>query len=258
MKIFLISSKDRVIDSAVQSFAREQGSDLQITPGVFLDPLGDYSTLANLKQCRLRLGREISISEIGIALAHLSIYKTILNENLSWAMVLEDDANLINPKLLRTQLSHIQELQPNSPTIFLLFHHNSSRINISRDGNFKKSKSIPSYALAYVLNHSAAKALIRVQEPISSIADWPLLPTEVNYWLSYQSAFIHGSETGMHKSYLVNILRTPKNRFQKWMWIMGVDLLKFRAVSRNNLRRHFYFVIQPRLAHLKSLCYFKY
>jgi len=252
MKIFSISSKDRITSPAIKSFAQESRFELQISQGVFLQPDGDYASLVDFKKCRLRLGREISVPEIGIALAHCAVYKKLVKEDLSWAMVLEDDAMLVNQELLVSQINQIERLPTSQPTIFLLFHHNSSRILDDQDSHFKKSNSVPSYALAYILNASAAKLLINAQEPITSVADWPLTPTEVNYWLSNESAFTHGSEIGSHNSYLAGTSRAPRNSVQKWMWITGVDLVRFRAISIPNLLRHFYFVVQPRLSRFKS------
>ena len=252
MKIFLISSKNRITSPEIKSFAQKRKFDLQISEGIFLQPDGDYASLVDFKKCRLRLGREITVAEIGIALAHCAVYKKLVKEGLSWAMVLEDDALLVNQELLINQINQIERVSTSQPTIFLLFHHDSSKILSDQDDYFTKSNSVPSYALAYILNASAAKLLIKAQEPITSVADWPLTPTEVKYWLSNESAFTHGSEIGSHNSYLAGTSRAPKNSIQKWMWIIGVDLVRFGTISISSLRRHFYFVIQPRLSRFKS------
>jgi hypothetical protein len=252
MKIYLISSKDRIISPAIKSFSQERRFELQICEGIFLQPDGNYASLVDFKKSRLRLGREITVPEIGIALAHCAVYKKLVIEGLNWAMVLEDDAMLVNQELLINQINQIERVSTSQPTIFLLFHHDSSKILGDQDGHFTKSNSVPSYALAYILNTSAAKLLIKAQEPITSVADWPLTPNEVTYWLSNECAFTHGSEIGSHNSYLAGTSRAPKSSLQKWMWITGIDLVRFRTISISNLCRHFYFVIQPRLSRFKS------
>jgi GR25 family glycosyltransferase involved in LPS biosynthesis len=107
MKMYLISSKDRIISPAIKSFSQERRFELQICEGIFLQPDGNYASLVDFKKSRLRLGREITVPEIGIALAHCAVYKKLVIEGLNWAMVLEDDAMLVNQELLINQINPI-------------------------------------------------------------------------------------------------------------------------------------------------------
>ena len=73
-KVFVIKSEGRSLDIGLQRFVLENSLALELSSAVFLDSQQSTDSLASEVDCFLRLGRGITRSEIGIALAHREIY----------------------------------------------------------------------------------------------------------------------------------------------------------------------------------------
>lgn len=247
IRVFIIKSQSRPLDTALIRFLHDNNLDLIESPGVFLKSQQNLESIVNFEECYLRIGRNISLSEIGIALAHRQIYQQIIEGDHSWALVLEDDAIITDANLLTSQIENSISFSPDIPRISLLYHHAKGLIDSSTNSTFKRSKITPSYAVAYVLNKSAAHELLKSQTPISSVADWPVCSHKVDYWLSKSFAIMHGSETHYYNSYLDGMSRSPTIFLDKWRWILGIDLLRLNKVTINGLHRHYCFVIKPRV-----------
>jgi GR25 family glycosyltransferase involved in LPS biosynthesis len=246
-KVFVIKSEGRSLDRGLQRFVIENSLPLELSPAVFLDSQQSTDSLAFEVDCFLRLGRGITRSEIGIALAHREIYNRIIKEDLQWAIVFEDDAIVENLELLKLQLENSLQRSVEKPTVMLLFHHAREVLNNEENNFFIKSKIVPSYAVAYTLNKAAAQLLLASQFPIKSVADWPLCTHRVDYWLSRGFALAHGSETSKVSSYFEELTRSPSSFGRKWRWILGIDLIRHKRFSFQDLHKHYCFVLRPRL-----------
>lgn len=251
IKVFIITSQDRNLDPGIKHFVVENRLELIESPGVFLEPGRKSLSTVNLEDCYLRIGREISLQEIGIALAHKQVYRKIIEAKYSWAIVLEDDAIVVDYNFLKVQVERFIELPSDNPRVGLLFHHAKGLIDSCPNSTFIKSKFTPSYAVAYILNNSAARRLMESQTPISSVADWPLCSHQMEYWLSKSFAIRHGSETNQYSSYLEGVNRSPAKFLYKWRWILGFDLVRLNRLSFTALHRHYCFVIKPRISFSK-------
>lgn len=252
IKVFVIKSRNRSLDTALLSFIHDNDLDMIESPGVFLKSGSNLDSVVDFKECHLRIGRNITLSEIGIALAHRQIYKRIIEEDCAWALVLEDDAFITNANLFKKQIENSICFSPDIPRVSLLFHHAKRLVDSQPNSTFKRSTITPSYAVAYALNKSAAIELLESQTPITSVADWPLCTHKIDYWLSNSFAIMHGSETYHYNSYLDGMSRSPSNILDKWRWILGIDLIRFNRVSLKALHRHYCFVIKPRLSLSRS------
>lgn len=252
IKVFVIKSQNRSLDTALLSFIHENDLDMIESPGVFLQSGTNLDSVVDFKECHLRIGRRISLSEIGIALAHRQIYKRIIEENQAWALVLEDDAFITDTNLFKNQIENSICFSPDIPRVSLLFHHAKRLVSSQPNSTFMRSTITPSYAVAYVLNKSAANELLESQTPITSVADWPLCTHKIDYWLSKSFAIAHGSETHHFNSYLDGMSRSPTNFLDKWRWILGIDLIRFNLISFRALHRHYCFVIKPRFSLSRS------
>ena len=248
IKVFVIKSKDRDIDVGLLNFIEENSLDLTKSPGVFLESGRNLDSIVNFRESYLRIGRGISLSEIGIALAHRHIYEKIIQEDYPWALVMEDDAIVIDSNLLKIQVEKSITFPSDTPNVILLFHHAKELVQSHSKSFFMNSRTVPSYAVAYILNKSAAQALLESQTPISSVADWPLCTHRVDYWLSQSFAIKHGSESQKYSSYLEGITRSPSSFFNKWRWILGIDLIRLNRLSLDALHKHYCFVIRPRIS----------
>ena len=110
--------------------------------------------------------------EIGCSLSHYNIYKKIVDENIEYALILEDDAQL-EPNLAKA-LELLEKNVSNTPTIILLGPINkySKRKNQQLSDDFKVV-DVMEAALShgYFINRLAAKKLISFLYPIWLEAD---------------------------------------------------------------------------------------
>ena len=89
-------------------------------------------------------GRELMLEEIGCALSHKNIYQRIIDENIEYALILEDDA-FLKESILEV-LDNISKF-PKTWELVLLGHYSGC-------DNGKEFKSILSYWGAYSLKSS--------------------------------------------------------------------------------------------------------
>lgn len=85
-----------------------------------------------------KFGRELDRGEIGCALSHRKIYEIMLQENISYALILEDDIEF--DQGLVEVMKHKSEF-PNNWEIVLLGHHGIDR-QVDTMGSFKYSKKL--------------------------------------------------------------------------------------------------------------------
>ena len=108
--------------------------------------------------------------EVGCALSHYNIYKKIVEDNLAYALILEDDA-LLDEKL--PNFLHSFETQNSKKGIFLLtadFHYLVNRsYELDNFEIVKVTKAVR--ANGYIITNDAAKKLINFLLPIRYEAD---------------------------------------------------------------------------------------
>ena len=117
-------------------------------------------------------------SEIGIALAHRSIYEQMLLDSTSWAVVFEDDARVLDIDALVDRLDYLTQVLPGAQACVVNINHKAA----TRPVPFRSSSSdsiwrpiVPTYTTtAYLLNLKAAEKLLRAQSPVQAQADWPV------------------------------------------------------------------------------------
>jgi glycosyl transferase family 25 len=83
-----------------KAFMQSQCESMGISP-VFIDAVNgkdlsnsEVSQYCNQKKAKQLYGRELLLGEIGCALSHKKIYQKIVDENIPYAVILEDDAIL--------------------------------------------------------------------------------------------------------------------------------------------------------------------
>lgn len=117
-------------------------------------------------------GRSMTAGELGCALSHLSCYEAFLASEAGWALILEDDAEL--PDDLIALLDELTE-QAN--------HWELDAFNLGpvRKFVFGRSRPVLGYHIvdpirilnthAYLINRSAAKAMLTHNTPVGFMAD---------------------------------------------------------------------------------------
>lgn len=250
MNLYVVRSPERKYHSSILDLSKSINLTLIESPGIFLESL--ESIRVDKQSAFLRLGRDIEKSEVGVSLAHRKVYEDIIQNNERWAMVFEDDVIIENLCLMEMQIKQIFLHANDMPCIFLFFHHLQTGLREESMSGFTKSSYVPSYAVAYALNLSAAKILFDSQRIIKSIADWPVCTHDVDFYLANSIAVKHGSESHYFPSNVGPPIRRQGKTGKRILWFFGFYNLKFQKTSLRDIHRHLCFVILPRFFGLFS------
>lgn len=159
---------------------------------------------------------------VGCALAHRYCYSRIMEENLSDALILEDD--VVPESLNRDVLATLSRLRNFDVISLGSVHAMVKRSPCGQFGAYSLHKwthySFGTYA--YLISHTGAEKLLRAQEPrIRRLADWPLDPAELDLFLLIPAmAQLSGRQSGV-------VCRS--GQAEK---IPLIDLVRFYAQSR--------------------------
>lgn len=120
-----------------------------------------------------RMGRAMTDGEFACALSHQNIYRTMVEEGLPGAVVLEDDAILTDDFADYLQAGHHRRQG------LTLFDYRFARAlpwqreRLGRWVLFRAAQQ-PTLTTAYSLSREAAARLIAANSPVSFAADWPM------------------------------------------------------------------------------------
>ena len=119
--------------------------------------------------------RELSKTEVGCSLSHISVYKKIMERGLSYAFVVEDDA-VFNEDTVPVLQALAESADQDNPAIVLLTHVDyytrMGEKRISKD--YYQVRPVSRHvwlAHGYFITREAAKRLIEVQSPVWLPAD---------------------------------------------------------------------------------------
>lgn len=180
MRIFIISLKRSVDRRKVMSeHLARLGLDFEFINGVDGNKLSpeEISKLYDEKWAFRQEGRHLSRGEIGCSLSHLKVYRKIVNEDLSYALILEDDVCL--SPLIAGVLKAIEDtISPNMNEVFLMQENSSVRFKKKGkkvyliDGQFvfEELKSAQG-TYAYVVTHNSAQSMVKTLTPVTHTAD---------------------------------------------------------------------------------------
>lgn len=139
-----------------------------------------YDEARALRTC----GRRLSPPELGCALSHRRVYEIIARESVDTALVLEDDAcfaaelarfpfwslgsgfDIIN---LYT-VSGLVRSRPHARRAGVALHRAAGRVDNT---------------VAYVISAAGAAKLLAATQPIRSVADWPLPPERLDFYVAF-------------------------------------------------------------------------
>ncbi|OYD24364.1 glycosyltransferase family 25 protein [Oceanimonas baumannii] len=134
----------------------------------------------DLDFCKKKFGHTMNHSEIACALSHIKVYKKIVDNGLSSAIILEDDAFLLSclPKVLTSAIQKSPDFE-----LLYLFHGKAKSWPIKKklpEGYklaryrypSKNSKRCIIGAVGYVLSQSGAKRLLGMAHPVRMPADY--------------------------------------------------------------------------------------
>ena len=178
MKIFVINlERDMDRRLSIQSQLNKFEIPFEFEKGVLGSaiPKEELAVIYDKKKTFRNLCRELTKAEIGCAISHINVYKRIVEENIPYALILEDD--IIIPKQLSMILKKIEpQIDPRKPDLFLL----SRADNVKNKHEYIHPNIYPFYsengAYSYIVTNFCAKILLKAMFPICDVADcWPKL-----------------------------------------------------------------------------------
>jgi len=116
----------------------------------------------------IALRKRMTPAQLGVTLSHLSIYHRIVDENLPYALVFEDDS-VLQPSFPEALERVRAVLDPEKPQVFLF---NNWGLKVAKDaapGVYRVRNAW--CADGYVITRAAAKLIIAKNEPVIVICD---------------------------------------------------------------------------------------
>ena len=203
-EIFVIGD-NQIRPSRIINLLETRGIPFQTVPPTFYSSSPNHFNQARSQILSKKL---LSLSEMGCANSHLLCYKRLLDSDSEYALVLEDDAELINSdchELVEIANMFINRnfLNTKSKSRLLLYYTESANLleNKVSKGEFLVVRGNPSHAMAYLLNRSAAKELLTANAYLDYVPDWPK-GTSLEFYLTRRRLFNHGSKLGTVESLL--------------------------------------------------------
>lgn len=172
MKIYIINlDKDKKRLQFSQEQALKIGFTFERIAGIYAGDMSssEIKNSVNSFRYRLRLGKQPRLGEIGCALSHIKIYKKMIDEQIPYACILEDDIIILDS--FKNQLDKLSKwLNYEKPIVV--------RLNMPIENNNSNEVAIRDHhgvsACSYCLNLAAAKALFNDNYPMHTVADdWP-------------------------------------------------------------------------------------
>jgi len=153
----------------------------------------------NAKRSLILSKKHLTLSEIGCAKSHLTCYEKFLSSNKDFAIIFEDDADLIDAntdafyETTKKFLLFTDKKSKSEPTV-LLYYTESANLIIAND-DFYSIVGNASTTMAYLINRLAAVELLARNANYDYVADWPK-GTSIKFFLPTINLFEHGSKNG--------------------------------------------------------------
>ena len=172
----IISIKNVIRSENLESKLTGLWLKFQISPGVVPNETDFQAGLLHSSfVSKLLCQRNLSIGEVGCALAHRNAMHNFLNSNHKFGIIFEDDTEIIADFDFDIMM---QLLDSNLSTVIALgwtpgFAIAKTSQDISREEPIELVTS-QTGAFAYAINRPAAKLMVSSQEKIIDFADWPI------------------------------------------------------------------------------------
>jgi hypothetical protein len=143
--------------------------------------------LVNTKRFKRVMNRLPAGAEIGCALSHLEVAKKAKKYNLNYALVFEDDADIVADLLPAViQLASLDSdkpavLQIHSYRLSTLRKNTVSRSVINSQDTVGRFFIPPFSAAAYCMNRAAIE-IYAARETVEGVADWPPFAYGFDFW----------------------------------------------------------------------------
>jgi GR25 family glycosyltransferase involved in LPS biosynthesis len=226
----------------------------QIEPVMSNSESKTFLEVKNKREFYCFQGRDPLPGEIGCAKSHLNVYSKMINNENSWALILEDDAEILNSTELFHAIQAFVSDDVQFPAVYSLYTENFPIKNLHLEQvkqEFIKTKIAPPTTVAYLINNQAARLFLQIQNPIKFVADWPFTGDKCQFYLTTRTLFFH------HNNNSSIVLSKDTNRELRVHRKIAIWSLFWFVKNRRffgNLTRYFEMMIKPRyLYHTKNL-----
>ena len=192
-KIFVIcleSEKDR--EQTISNHLTDLGLNFEILPAVDGRKIKDLAEVGYSESVAVEiLGRPMGKGEVGCYLSHLTIWKKMVEENISKTIVLESDA-LLTDESLKT-LRALENYQP-TPELVMLYYRECypsiwGQLSITEKTKLVRFSNKSSCTTAYMLSLAGAEKLMKHSLPIHLPVDDYMTGKYIDKNLSTFAAF---------------------------------------------------------------------
>lgn len=233
-------------ESILKETAQFPWLDIEMIEAVYGKELSDEekNTLFDGKKCAQYYGRVVLPGEIGCTLSHQTCYRYLLDTDLNYALILEDDAHFVNDKITEQFLKSVNDLMSSSIPRILLLH--ASFEYTGEKKLFCENYSICSihnalFTTGYLINKNAARLLLCEETPYWVADDWFLFRGwGIDIYSLYPSVVVQ--QRDKLKSSIMEEQRDSKKRIFPHSWIEC--RLAYNKIS---------YLIQKRIGIIKSM-----
>lgn len=182
MKCFIINlERDLKKKDHLTTLCEKYGLDYEVIPAVDGKKIGDLFKYYSAKKSIENIRREMTAGEVGTALSHALVYKKIIENNLDFALVFEDDVDF--DAKLTTFLAKTDEL-PDNWEVLLLGHHGAQareiptktslwgQNNLGKEFKIARPREIGYGAYGYLITRTGAARLSHRLNNIEKPLDW--------------------------------------------------------------------------------------
>lgn len=139
------------------------------------------------------VGGPISAGELGCLLSHQEIYKYMIDQNISEALILEDDAEL---DVSLEDLLKILETCRLSNFDLVNLHPALGGVMVQKESNELLTSIVPSLsAFSYWINLKGAQNLLSTKKEPLGLADWPIQVSKNRNGGTSKNFFVHTGAT---------------------------------------------------------------
>ncbi|WP_323660372.1 glycosyltransferase family 25 protein [Pectobacterium versatile] len=171
MKTFVVNlERDKNKKDQIQDECRKAKLDYEIISAVDGRELSHNELSSKVHHISINY---LSKGEIGCALSHQKIYKKIVDDDIDYALILEDDVEIPQDiNVFLRQFLNIKDKRQGD--VFLLYpsglRFTNRKINITQEYFFYEVYNA-SCTHGYIISSKAAKKLIRINNPVILVAD---------------------------------------------------------------------------------------
>lgn len=204
--------------------------------------LKDYEYLINKEKILDKYGEIIGIGEVGCALSHLKLYAKLLNDDVKYYVIFEDDSR---PGIdCHDLISEV--VKKNFRVDVLSFFSGCAVINKTNNLEINKYKLYKvvgrlDNTVGYMISKNMAEEIIKITKgKVESLADWPIILNKYNVYISENQLLDHiNTDSSLNEDRIKRPLRTFKSM------ILFIIKKAFKYKSIKLIHFHFFHHIVP-------------